>query len=165
MNRRESLCAKAVAASVAAAGLGALADPSHAAATHEILVNAVLLSKSICRFTTNSSTISLSIDTAATSNATATGAVTIRCVGSAATASYAVSNNNGLYGGSPSTLRMRNATLPAEYLNYAMSYPPSGTTPKNVTTTFSVTVSVSPGDFQNMVPGSYSDTVVLTIVP
>jgi len=165
MDTRDRVWASTFAASVTAMGLGLPGAAAQAAGTHEVLVNAVIVSKSNCRFNAAGSTISLSIDPAATGNLTATGSITIRCVGSAATASYAVSNNNGLYGSSPATLRMRHATLATEHLGYAMSYPPSGMTPKNTNTTFTVTVSVAPADFQNMVPGSYSDTVILTITP
>ncbi len=156
--------ARSVAASVAA-GLGLLAEPAQCADSHTILINAVLLSKSICRFNTGSSTISLSIDPAASASATATGSVAFRCVGSAATASYGVSNDNGQYGSSPTSLRMRHSTSLTQYMNYSLSYPYSGTTPKNTNTTFTVTVSVTPADFQNLVPGTYADTVVLSIVP
>ncbi len=165
MNTRDRVCASAFAASVIAVGLGLPGAAAQSAGTHQVLVSAVIVSKSDCSFNTKGgSTISLSIDPAATGNLTASGSITIRCKGSR-TASFSVSNNNGLYGSSPATLRMRHATLTTEHLGYAMSYPPSGMTPKDTDTRFTVTVSVSPADFQNMVPGSYSDTVILTITP
>lgn len=156
--------ARSVAASMAA-GLGLLANPAQAADSHTILVNAVLLSKSSCQFINKNSLVSLTIDPAATSSVSATGTVSFKCGGTAATASYGVSNNNGQNGSSPTALRMRHSTTLTQYMNYSLSYPISGTAPKNVDTTFTVTVSVAPADFQNVIPGSYADTVMLTIVP
>ena len=60
---------------------------------------------------------------------------------------------------------MRHASVPAEFLPYALAYPASGTTPKNVTQTITLTATVAAADFQNALAGAYSDQVSLSVLP
>lgn len=163
---KEALRARTIALAMAAAG--AFPAAALAAGSHTVFINAVVLSKNICTFNTSNSTINLTIDPSGSTNASQTGTVVFRCVGSAPTASYGVTNNSGLWGSSPAALRMRHAdtvTYPSEYLAYSLSYPPSGTTPKNTSTTMTVTATVSVANFQNAAVGAFADSVILTIAP
>jgi hypothetical protein len=160
--------ARTIALAMAVAGAGAFPAAAWAAGSHTVFINAVVLSKSICTFNTSNSTINLTIDPSGSTNASQTGTVVFRCVGSAPTASYGVTNNNGQWGSSPAALRMRHAdtvTYPSEYMAYSLSYPLSGTTPKNSSTTLTVTATVSVANFQGAAVGTYADSVILTIAP
>jgi hypothetical protein len=155
-----------MAAALAATGLG-IASPSCAASTQVITVSAAVLSNSNCSF--RAGTVGLlslpAIDPSQATTYSTTGTLRIRCAGAAGIASYGISNNNGLYGAGPTSLRMRHSTQTTQFLNYSLSYPATGTTPKNVVTTLTITASVTQSAYQNAVPGSYQDTVVLTISP
>lgn len=147
-----------------AAALGA-APGAQAADAHSLVVSAAVLSKNNCRFATAASTLSLSIDPASGAAATASATLSIRCTGAAATALWTLSGDNGLYGSSPSALRMRHSTNPAEFLPYSLSFPASGSVPRNVWQNLSVTATVLPADFQNVSSGAYSDSVTLSLLP
>jgi spore coat protein U-like protein len=149
----------------AMAGVLAAAPGARAADGHSLTVSATVVSNSNCRFSTAGSTLALSIDPASGAAATASGTLSIRCVGSAATANWSIAANSGLYGASPSALRMRHGTNPAEFLPYSLSFPASGSVPKNVWQDLTVTASVLPADFQNVSAGAYSDAVTLSLLP
>ena len=89
----------------------------------------------------------------------------IRCQGSAATASYAITADNGLYGTGPGQPRMRHAVTPTEFLPYTLNTPLTGTAPKNVDTNVVITGTITPAQFQNALAGNFSDTIVLTLLP
>lgn len=149
----------------AALAAACCASPGQAADAHALAISAVVLSKSNCRFSAASSTLSLAIDPASTAPASASAGVSFRCMGSAAVASWSVANNSGLHGAGPSSLRMRHASTPTEFLPYALAYPPSGTVPRNTTHTITVTATVAASAFQNALSGTYSDTVSLMLLP
>ncbi len=150
----------------ALAAAGACAAPGvRAADVHTLAVSVTVLSKSACRFSATSSAIGLAIDPSSARAASAAASIVMRCTGSAPIATFALSTNNGLFGSSPASLRMRHATVTTEFLNYSLSYPASGSAPKGVNQTLTVTASVAPADFQDALPGTYSDTVRLSIVP
>jgi spore coat protein U-like protein len=137
-----------------------------AAGSHTITVAATVLSADKCSFIGGGSTpVNLAIDPSSAAPVAGTASVQFHCVGNAPVASYALSADNGLYGASPSTLRMRHATSPGNYLPYTLAFPSGGTVPKNTTSTITVTATVMPADFQDALPGSYSDTVTLTVTP
>jgi len=151
---------------VLAALAGALVGaPAVAADGHSLTISATVLSNSNCRFSAAASTLSLSIDPASSAPVTASGSVSIRCVGAAATANWSISSDNGLYGSSPSALRMRHGTDFAQFLPYSLSFPASGSVPKNVWQSLPVTATVLPADFQNASSGAYSDSVTLSLLP
>jgi hypothetical protein len=132
---------------------------------HVLTVSAAVLSKNNCRFAAATATLSLSIDPAG-GTAVASGAtLSIRCTGSAATANWSLTSNSGLYGSSPSALRMRHGSDTAQFLPYSLTFPSSGSVAKNVWQDLTVTATVLPADFQNALPGAYSDTVVLSLLP
>jgi hypothetical protein len=61
---------------------------------------------------------------------------------------------------------MRHATIISEYLPYSLALnPASGTVPKNINQTLTVTGVVRSVDLQTVAAGSYADTVVLSILP
>ena len=151
---------------VLAALAGALVGaPAVAADGHSLTISATVLSNSNCRFSAAASTLSLSIDPASSAPATASGSVSIRCVGAAATASWSISSDTGLYGSSPSALRMRHGTDFAQFLPYSLAFPASGSVPKNVWQSLPVSATVLPADFQNVSSGAYSDSVTLSLLP
>ncbi|HLS86014.1 MAG TPA: hypothetical protein VK043_06940 [Burkholderiales bacterium] len=143
-----------------AGGTGALAADGHT-----IAISAAVLSKSNCKFQTPSSVLPIAIDPASGTPATGTVAVSIRCQGSASIASWGLSHNAGLHGSGPAALLMRHQTQPSQFLPYSLSYPTSGTIPKGVWTPITLTATVVPASFANAVPGTYTDTVSLTLLP
>lgn len=132
---------------------------------HILTVSAAVLSKNTCRFAGGSSTLSLSIDPASGAAATASTSLSIRCTGSAATATWSLTSNSGLYGSSPAALRMRHGADLTEFLPYSLSFPASGTVAKNVWQDLTVTATVLPAAFQDGLVGAYADTVVLSLLP
>jgi spore coat protein U-like protein len=137
-----------------------------AAGSHTITVAATVLSADKCSFIGGASTpINLAIDPSSAAPVVGTASVQFHCVGNAPVAAYVMSADNGLYGASPSAMRMQNTANPASYLPYTLAFPSGGTVPKNTTATLTVTATVMPADFQDALPGSYSDTVTLTVTP
>ena len=146
----------------------ALAGPTIAsAATYGLTVGATVLSASNCKFRTAAGSVLAfgNIDPSSGVNRVASVNLTIRCGGSAATASWALTSNDGLYGVGPGQPRMRHAVTPTEYLPFALNTPISGTAPKNVDTVLTITGTITPAQFQNALAGAYADTVVLTLSP
>lgn len=150
---------------LAAAALLAVAAPGAWAGTNVLTVSAVVLSRNSCRFTAPSSVLGVAIDPASPGPASGSVSLSFRCTGSSATAAWSLSNGSGLYGSGPTSLRMRHATVVSEFLPYSLAYPASGSTPKNATQTITVTATVAAADFQNALPGAYSDTVTFSLLP
>jgi len=150
---------------VAAVALGLAVPGAMAADGHSLTVSATVISNSNCRFSTAASSLALSIDPASGAAATASGTVSIRCVGSPATALWSLASNSGLYGSSPAALRMRHGTNVTEFLPYALAFPASGSVPKNVWQDLTLTATVQPADYQNAAAGAYSDAVTLSLLP
>jgi len=149
------------------AGLLAPGADAKAAAPFGLAVGAVVLSASNCKFRSGAGSVLPfgAINPASLTNATASVTLVIRCQGSAATASYAVTANDGLYGTGPGQPRMRHAVTPTEFLPYTLNTPLSGTTPKGADTNVVITGTITPAQFQNALAGAFSDTVVLTLLP
>ena len=156
---------RVLAAAIAASGLGAVSSVD--AGNQVITVAATVISNSNCSFRAGSASALVvpTVDPSQSGPYSGTAAVIVRCGGAAPSASYALSNNNGLYGSGPSALRMRHATQTTEFLAYSLSYPTSGTTPKNTDTTLTLTATVSQSAYQNAPSGAYADTITLTISP
>lgn len=144
-----------------------LAAGTAAAATSTLTVAATVLSKSNCKFTTATSALNFgSIDPAGSTNATANTTVQFRCAGAADPASFYIGHDSGLYGASPSTLRMRHAIVTSEFLPYSLALSPSsGSVPKKTTQTLTISGTVLAADYQNAYVGNYADSVILTINP
>lgn len=132
-----------------------------------VSVSAVVLSKNVCRFNSNNVTLSFgTISGDVSSDVTATATVTFRCGGSSPLASYIITDDDGLYESGPGQKRMRNQTIITEFLPYTMNYTPKmGTIPRNTNTTLTITATISSADIGNAIAGTYTDTVILSIVP
>ena len=141
------------------------AEDAPAAGAHTITVSATVLAGGNCRFQAAASSISLSIDPASGAPGTASGTLSIRCNSAAANVAWNLSANSGLYGSSPSALRMRHGTSATEFLPYTLSFPASGIVPRNTWRSLTVTATVLPADFQNALSGTYSDSVALSLLP
>jgi spore coat protein U-like protein len=93
-------------------------------------------------------------------------AVGFVCRGSAPIATFAITENGGLYSAGPGTNRMRHATVLSEYLPYRLALEPdSGTVPKNARQTLTITGTLRGADYSGSSAGSYADTVVVDILP
>lgn len=132
-----------------------------------LTVSATVLSKNTCKFSTNSLTLDfLTIDPSATVDRTVNQTLTFVCNGSSASASWFVSAGNGLYSTGPGARRMRNTAVTTEFLPYSLNVSPtSGTAAKGSTVTLSIAGTVAMADFQMATPGSYSDSVTITVSP
>jgi spore coat protein U-like protein len=138
-----------------------------AAGTASVPVNGTVLSKNVCKFR-GSKSVTLAfgnIDPSSASAATASAGLVIRCAGSAALATYALTIDDGLHGTGPGARRMKHATLNV-FLPYSVSLTPSsGTVVKNVDLDIAVDGSIAPASFQDANVGSYGDTLVVTLNP
>ena len=139
---------------------------SRAAGTSAVSVTATVLSKSVCRFDSKSLALNFgNVDPWSPSDATATATVGFRCAGSAGTAVFAIVADAGLHGngGFP---RMQNGTIPSEFLSYFLALnPATGAVPKNTNQTLTISGTIRRSDFQDASAGTYTDTVVLSILP
>lgn len=140
-------------------------------AAHAENVNSIVqlqltvLSQSNCKFTTLPPTqLSFGlVDPSSTTAATAQISAVFECKGSAPTAVYAITADNGLYYSGSRRMRHTNAT---NYLPYSIALAPaSGTVAKNTPVNLTITGTISVADFQNAIAGDYSDTVVVTVQP
>lgn len=122
---------------------------------------------SACRFTTTAATFSfgnLNPGTPVDVNISTT--VTFRCNGNPSPWTYTITDDDGLYETGIDANRMRNTTVPTQYLPYTFSYSPTtGTVPRNTSQTLTINGTVKGIDYQYAYVGTYSDTVVLTITP
>lgn len=138
-----------------------------AADAASVSVSATVLSKNVCKFR-NPTSAALSfgtIDPASGANATASATLTIRCGGSSATVSYALTHDSGLYETGVNANRMKHDTLDA-YLPYALTLTPaSGSIPKNTVETITISGEIAPVQFQDAPVGAYADSVVVTVEP
>ena len=130
-------------------------------------VSAVVLSSSNCKFRPGSATTLPfgTIDPSGIVTATATAVVIIRCGGSAGTATFALSSDDGLFSPGAGTKRMRHGVTLTQYMTYSVDLPASATISKNVNTNVTITGSVTAADFQNVIAGAYNDTLSLTLAP
>lgn len=140
---------------------------SRAAGTASVPVTAAVLSKNNCKFQ-GSSTATLAfgnIDPSSAADATASAGLVIRCAGSAALATYALSIDDGLHGTGSGARRMKHASLNA-FMPYAVTVTPaSGTVAKNVNVAIAVNGVIAPASFRDATIGAYGDTLVITLNP
>lgn len=144
-----------------------LSGEALAAGTNAVSVSATVLSKSICLFNSATSTLNFgSLDPANPVNVTTSTTIIFRCVGSAPLATFFISDDDGLYETGPDANRMGHTVLPAQFLPYSLTLSPTtATVPRLTNQTLTVTGTVLGVDYQAAYPGSYSDTVIITIVP
>jgi spore coat protein U-like protein len=130
-------------------------------------VSATVLSKSNCKFDSKAAVLAFgTLDPADGSDVTTTTTIGFRCTGSAPIATFAITDDDGLYESGPDANRMRHATLGGQYLPYEMALSPvGGTVPKNEWLTLTVTGTVRGDEYANAYAGDYSDTVVISIDP
>ena len=136
------------------------------AGAQTLTISAVVLSKNNCTFRGTTPALDfLAINPASSSPATANVTWTLRCNGSSAVATWALSAGDGLHSTGPGARRLRHTVSLTEYMAYTLTVPASGSATKNVDTSFTISGSIAPAAFQNALPGSYSDTVVITLTP
>lgn len=129
-------------------------NSAHAADSHSIIINAVSSSK--CVFNDRSSTIALSIDPAATTTVTSTSNVIYRCTtGTTPSFAFASANTGKLVQGTE---------------NFSYSYTSSGNAPgtgmaAGQTKTLVVTAAVDQTLAADKPPGTYTDTLTVTVTP
>ena len=130
-------------------------------------VSAVVLSASNCKFRAGSATTLPfgTIDPSGVATATATAVMIVRCGGSAGTATFALSSDDGLFSPGAGTMRMRHSVSLTQYMTYSVDLPTSATITKNVNTNVTITGSVTATNFQNAIAGAYNDTLSLTLAP
>lgn len=142
----------------------------HSAATSTVLVSATILSKSVCKFNPgNVAALNFGIlDSGTPVDKTVTASITFACRGSAPLATFFITDDDGMYETGANANRMLNTSVTTGnyYLPYSLTYnPQTGTVPKNVDQTLTITGTVLGTSYQNAYVGNYSDTVVLTISP
>ncbi|WP_167772831.1 spore coat protein U domain-containing protein [Ramlibacter humi] len=168
MNRLARHAANARAQVLAAAAAACLALPCAAADNASITVSATVLSKSNCRFSSNATlAINLgAIDPSGSTTASGNVGTSFKCGGSAPTASYTVTADDGLYSPGAGLRRLRHATVTTEFMDYSLAISPSaGLANKNQVVNVTVTADVAPAAYGGARSGNYSDTVVLTVSP
>lgn len=128
---------------------------------------AVVHGASNCRISTRNITLNFgTLDPFNPVNVTVNGTATFRCVGSDPFVLFTVTDDDGLYETGPGQNRMRNSTLPAEHISYSLFLTPaSGTIPRRVDQTLSITATIAGMDYQNAAAGLYADIVTITITP
>lgn len=150
----------------AAATATLVALGAHAANSGTLTLSAVVLSKNVCRFSSTATALNFgNIDPTTTSPVTVTLSLSYRCNGSDAVATWSVGSDDGLHETGPGQPRMQHTTSPAFHLPYSLSFPTSGSAPRNVNQTMTVTGTIAPANFAAAIAGSYSDTLVLSILP
>lgn len=161
--RRTALRTLLVAATAAAA---LVAFHAQAANTGTLTLQATVLSKNVCKFNATATALNFgTIDPTSSSPVTVSLSLSYRCNGSDPVATWSVGSDDGLHETGPGQPRMQHTTNPAFYLPYSLSFPASGTAPRNVNQTMTVTGTIVPANFATAAAGSYSDTLVLSILP
>lgn len=151
----------------AIAGFLLLATCCHAGALASLDISATILSQSNCKFTSASAALAFgTLDPGNPVDVTVSTTIGFRCMGSAPVATFLITDDDGLHEILPDGNRMRHAALPAQFLPYEMTLNPvTGSVPKNVPQTLTVTGTVRGVDYLNAFAGIYADTVVITLEP
>lgn len=142
-------------------------SPGIAGDSQVVTVTATVLSKSQCKFRSNTSALNFgNLDPTSPIDKTTSVSVTFRCVGSTLNATFSITDDDGLYESGPDANRMRHTITTTEYIPYLLTLSPtSGTIPKNTDQTLTITGAVKGVDYQDALIGSYSDMVVISIEP
>lgn len=158
--RRTALPALILAAAAAAL-------PAGAVGTHGISVAANVISGGNCRFNTAGPTALAfgALDPSIPGDKTATASIVYRCTAGTPTVTWAVTSDHGQHETGPGAPRMRHAVDLARFLKYTLSFPASGTSPRNTNLNLVVNGTIAEADLQAAAAGNYADTVVLTIAP
>jgi spore coat protein U-like protein len=156
----------AIAAALVVLAFLAAAVPTAIGDTGTLAVTATVISKSQCKFDTTTSTLNFgALDPAVASDVTASASVGYVCRGSAPVAAFLFTDDYGQNPSGPGARRMRHAAAP-EFLPYDLAFSPaSGTVPKNVHRTLTISGTVGWADFRGSMAGAYADSVVVSILP
>ncbi|HEX9391916.1 MAG TPA: spore coat protein U domain-containing protein [Usitatibacteraceae bacterium] len=138
---------------------------TQAADTAAMGVSATVLSKSNCKFPNGSIALAFgAIDPSSSSSAIASTSTTFTCGGTAATATFLITQNGGLNNAGGN--RLQHATVPSAFLPYLLTMTPTtGAVAKSTAQTVTITGTIAPADFKQAVAGNYADIVILTIAP
>ena len=134
--------------------------------TSSVAVTATVITRSNCRFDTRRSTLDFgALDPAVAADVNAVATVGYVCRGSARVAAFVFTDDNGRNPSGPGSRRMRRAAAP-EFLPYSLVFsPPSGTVPRNIRRTLTISGTVRWADFRNATAGAYADSVIVSILP
>lgn len=132
-----------------------------------VTVSATILSKSICKFNSAAATLAFgNLDPGNPVDVSAATTIGFRCIGSAPIATFSITDDDGQHETGPNLNRMRHDVSMTDFLPYAFALSPeSGTIPKNVPQVLAIQGTVRGADYQNALAGSYSDRVVVTLLP
>jgi spore coat protein U-like protein len=130
-------------------------------------VSAVVPSKNVCKFSTNSLALPFgTLNQLGAAPIVVSVTIDFVCNGSSPTATYVVTASDGANASGAGAPRMANQTTAGSFLPYALSLSPSaGSVPKGVAVTVTATGTLQAADYQNALVGTYQDTVVLTVAP
>jgi spore coat protein U-like protein len=156
----------AIAAALAVLACLSAAVPAAFGDMGTLAVTATVLTRSNCRFDTRTSTLNFgALDPAVSADVNATTTVGFVCRGSAPVAAFLFTDDDGQNPSGPGARRMRHATAP-EFLPYSLLLSPaSGAIPKNTPGTLTASGTVRWADFRGSTAGTYTDSVVVSILP
>lgn len=134
--------------------------------TSSVAVTATVITRSNCRFDSRRSTLDFgALDPAVAADVNAVAAIDYVCRGSARVAAFVFTGDDGRNPSGPGARRMRHAAAP-EFLPYGLDFsPPSGTIPRNVHRTLTISGTVRWADFRDAAAGAYTDSVIVSILP
>lgn len=136
--------------------------------SNTVTLSAVILSKSNCQFN-NPGSASLNfgvLDPLNPVDVSVSATLGFVCRGSSAIATYLISDDDGLHETVADSPRMQHDTNLSAYLPYEIILnPASGSAPKNVDQTLTVTGTAYGADYQSAIAGNYSDLVTISIQP
>jgi len=137
------------------------------AADQVLTVSAVVPSKSICKFSSGSASLSFgTLDPGNPVDVTLSTTIGFRCMGSAPVATFLITDDDGMNELAPDGNRMAHLSLPGSFLPYELTLSPAtATVPKNAPQVLTVTGTVRGVDYQGAPEGAYSDSVVISIEP
>jgi len=148
-----------------------LAGIGYAADSNTVSVTAVVISRGNCTFRPpRNATATLdfgNLDPANPIDKNATATLILRCQAQGNDLiTYYISDDAGLYETGPNAPRMKHTTQATEYLPYSFIVDPrSETVNKTYERTLTITGTVRGVNYQDARLGSYTDTVVVSIVP
>jgi spore coat protein U-like protein len=160
--------AKRIYATILSLTVVLLATVANAADSNLVSVTATVISRGNCTFRSRTSTLSFgTLDPVTPVDKSVSTTLIYRCQAQGnAPITFAIMDDDGLYEAGPNAPRMRHTTQLTEYLPYRLTLnPTSGTAPKTVEQTLTVTGTVRGVDYQDALAGAYSDSVVITIEP
>jgi spore coat protein U-like protein len=131
-----------------------------------VTVTATVLSGNHCFFTSKTASLAFgNLDPSDPVDREVTTSITFRCPGREPQTTFAVSDDHGLHETGPDAPRMKHQSS-TDYLPYTLTLTPtSGTIARNTGGTLAISGTVKGADYQDAVPGNYSDTVVISIAP